>query len=343
MRRGLTHIATLLHMLQQDLVIRPTIKHNMQIVTYIHPVNKDSIANAVQIMRGGQLAAFATETVYGLGADATSDEAVARIFATKERPQFNPLIAHVSSVAMAQTYVQWNDMAQILAETFWPGALTLVLPRARDSKLSLLVSAGLDSVGVRMPSHVGARQLIEALGVPIAAPSANRSGRISPTTAQHVMEELGGKIPLILDGGPCRIGLESTVVDLTADVPVLLRHGGITHAKLESAIGPVAFAGAAHPQASPGMMQSHYAPQAKLRLNAQDIKQGEVFLGFGDISHGAFNLSPRANLTEAAANLFSMLRDADQPGITCIAVAPIPERDLGEAINDRLQRAAAGR
>lgn len=303
------------------------------------------IERAAALIRGGRLVAFPTETVYGLGADATQDRAVAAIFAAKGRPAFNPLIAHVLDAAEARRHVVWNDTAERLAAAFWPGPLTLVLPRVEGCRLSLLASAGLDTAAVRAPAHPIARALIAASGVPIAAPSANRSGAISPTRPEHVVESLGDAVDLVIDGGPCEVGLESTVLDLTTPRPTLLRPGGTTREAIEAVIGTieqgpaVGTAGTLH---SPGQLESHYAPRAAMRLNATTAAAGETMLGFGPID-GALNLSPRGDLVEAAANLFAMLRTLDKPDTARIAVAPIPESGLGAAINDRLRRAAAPR
>ncbi len=304
----------------------------------------DELNLAAELLQAGKLVAFPTETVYGLGANALSDSAVAAIYAAKGRPQFNPLIVHVSSIETAKNYVQWNDSAQILAEHFWPGPLTIVLPRKKDCELSLLVSAGLDCVALRMPSHPIALELLEKSGLPLAAPSANISGRISPTLAQHVREELGGKINIVLDGGACEVGIESTIVDLTSDSPSILRHGKITREDIEKYIklGD----NISDKVKAPGMLASHYAPNAKIRLDAKEIRVGEVLLAFGKMIPGAEysqNLSDGENLEEAAANLFRMLRilDANNPAV--IAVMPIPDYGLGIAINDRLRRAAAPR
>jgi L-threonylcarbamoyladenylate synthase len=306
----------------------------------------ESILEAAAIWRRGGLVAFPTETVYGLGADATSDAAVAAIFAAKQRPSFNPLIAHVLDAAAAQVQVEWNDRAQELAQAFWPGALTLVLKRRADCRLSLLTSAGLDTAAIRVPAHPVAQALLRAVQLPIAAPSANRSGAISPTTAQHVVQSLGDSVELIIDGGPCLVGLESTVVDLSGDMAKLLRPGGIARERIEALIGTLEApsAGALH---SPGMMESHYAPALPLRLNADGASSIEGLLAFGpNVPKGAaltYNLSESGNLTEAAANLFAMLRALDRKDLDGIAVMPIPNDGLGEAINDRLKRAAAPR
>jgi L-threonylcarbamoyladenylate synthase len=305
----------------------------------------DMITKAGCVIRDGGLVAFPTETVYGLGADATSEEAVAGIFAAKERPSFNPLIVHVPDLETAQKLVHFTPAAEKLAAEFWPGALTLVLPRKEDSGLSLLVSAGLDTVAVRMPNHQIATSLLNSSGRPIAAPSANKSGQISPTQAQHVAQSLPGKVDMILDGGSCEVGLESTVVDACGDQVGFLRPGGVSIEELEAVVGPLIFPDDA-PDApkSPGMLTSHYAPNLPMRLNADEKRDGEILLGFGpDCEHAALNLSPSGNLNEAAANLFAMMRELDREGYQTMAVSPIPQNGLGLAINDRLKRAAAPR
>lgn len=301
------------------------------------PADADAIARAGALLRAGQLVAFPTETVYGLGADATNGEAVAAIFAAKGRPRFNPLIVHLATAAAAQDHVILSDTARKLAGAFWPGPLTLVAPRKSGSPLSLLVSAGLDTVAVRVPAHPVAAALLAAMGGAIAAPSANVSGHVSPTTAAHVAGELGGKLAMILDGGATPLGLESTVIGFDGAVPVLLRPGAIPRAEIEAIAGPLSAPDDAI--RSPGQLQSHYAPRVRLRLNAVMAGDDEALLGFGNIPC-AMNLSPRGDLKEAAANLFAMLRALDDLGRP-IAVAPIPVHDLGEAINDRLARAAA--
>ncbi|MFC2954136.1 L-threonylcarbamoyladenylate synthase [Marinicaulis aureus] len=308
-----------------------------------------NIRDAARIIRDGGVIAMPTETVYGLAADATNDTAVARIFEAKGRPQFNPLIIHVSGVEMARAFVEVSPLAQKLMAEFWPGPLTLVLPRKKDSNLSLLVSAGLDTVGVRMPKHDLAQALIKAADRPLAAPSANRSGTISPTRADHVKDGLGERVDMILDGGPCPVGVESTIVKVENDRVTLLRPGGIAREAIERSAGQ-ALSSAHGKIEAPGMMTSHYAPDAKIRLNAQEQREGEAFLGFGEIEGAgpsSLNLSKSGDLAEAAANLFAYLREADLAakthGLKTIAVAPIPMEGLGEAINDRLARAAAPR
>jgi L-threonylcarbamoyladenylate synthase len=314
----------------------------MYAVRDIQPADARAIERAAAILRDGGLVAFPTETVYGLGADATNGKAVAAIFAAKQRPQFNPLIVHVKDRAEAEALVEFTPRARALAEAFWPGALTLVLPRRSDCPLSLLVSAGLDTVALRVPSHPVAKALIAAAGKPIAAPSANVSGHVSPTTTAHVAEELGDKVDFILDGGPTTIGIESTVIGFEGDTPVLLRPGGVARDAIERLAGPLAAPSNATIQ-SPGQLESHYAPRAKLRLNANDIRPGEALLAFGPHDFGAaLNLSAAGDLMEAAANLFAMLRTLDKTA-DAIAVMPIPDEGLGEAINDRLMRAAAPR
>ena len=308
-------------------------------------INASDILAAAQLLKNGGLVAFPTETVYGLGADATSDKAVARIFAAKRRPQFNPLISHLPDAEAAFRLGQFSKDAEKLAEQFWPGPLTLVVERRKHCPVSLLCSAGLSSIAIRVPNHPVALDLLQAVGRPIAAPSANRSGRISPTTAAHVSASLGNDVDLLLDGGPCAVGVESTVVQLLDGHAILLRAGGITREQVEAALGqkleaPPTSGTAFH---SPGQLESHYAPRAMLRLNALSLKSGEQYLGFGPHDHGALSLSNTGDLQEAAANLFNMLHAIDDSSPEAIAVAPIPMTGLGEAINDRLQRAAAPR
>jgi len=311
-------------------------------VSNLRIADTTSISTAAAILRRGGLVAFPTETVYGLGADATNGEAVASIFAAKGRPRFNPLIVHVRDLAQAETLAEFTDGARALAAAFWPGALTLALPRRKDCPLSLLVSAGLDTVALRVPSHPLAMQLIAETGRPLAAPSANASGRISPTTASHVAEELGDKVDLILDGGATPLGIESTVIGYENGKPVLLRPGAMPRAAIEKIAGRLgAFSGKA--VSSPGQLESHYAPRAKLRLNAREAETGETLLAFGPHAPETVNLSATGDLKEAAANLFAMLRRLDASGAARIAVMPVPESGLGEAINDRLRRAAAPR
>ncbi|MEI9982433.1 MAG: L-threonylcarbamoyladenylate synthase [Aliidongia sp.] len=308
------------------------------------------IAEAAEHLRAGRLVAFPTETVYGLGGDATSDRAVARIFDAKERPRFNPLIIHLPDTEAARRLVEFSPDARRLADLFWPGPLTLVLPRRADCRVSLLASAGLDTLAVRVPGHPLAQSLLRAVGRPIAAPSANRSGRVSPTLAEHVRSELGDRVALILDGGPCRVGIESTVLDLSREPPMLLRPGGVAREALEGVLGPIAAAPTVEDsvaRASPGMLASHYAPSLPIRLDALAPAAGEAWLGFGPAPAGSrapdLQLSEAADPIEAAAHLFAALRALDRPDFTGIAVMPIPEIGLGAAINDRLRRAAAPR
>lgn len=301
----------------------------------------ETVARAASLIRDGKLVAFPTETVYGLGADAGNESAVAAVFAAKDRPRINPLIVHVTGLELAETVAVFDDRARQLARAFWPGPLTLVLPRASDSGLSLLVSAGLDTVAVRVPDHPVARALLKASNRPVAAPSANPSGRISPTTAAHVVDSLGDRVSMVLDGGPCPVGVESTVIDLSSGSPALLRPGGVPVEAIEKLVGPMTSAEAGPPRA-PGMLDRHYAPNLPLRLDARAANVGEALLGFGSEGHGAaLNLSPAGNLQEAAANLFAMLRALDTSDFAGIAVMPIPDDGLGRAINDRLRRAAA--
>ncbi len=309
----------------------------------------DAIGAAAALLRDGELVAFPTETVYGLGADATSERAVASVFEAKGRPQFNPLIVHVATPETAMTLGVFPEPAKLLAGRFWPGPLTLVVPRAEKCPISLLASAGLDTVAIRVPAHAVARNLLEQAGIPVVAPSANPSGQVSPTTAEHVVDGLGDKVAAIVDGGPSEIGLESTIVGFDGDTPLLLRSGGIPREAIEEALGcPLT-----HPDhdpaapTAPGQLTSHYAPNAAVRLNATEISDGEALLAFGPDAPASdglrLNLSPSGNLVEAAANLFAFLRELDASGTECIAVSPIPETGLGEAINDRLRRAAAQR
>jgi len=296
------------------------------------------IARAAAELKGGGLVILPTETVYGLAADASSPRAVAAVFAAKGRPAFNPLIAHVADVATARRIGRFDERAERLAERFWPGPLTLVLPVADEAAVCDLARAGLDTVAIRAPAHLWARALLTAFGRPLVAPSANRSGRPSPTTFADAMAETGASAAMGLDGGPCRIGLESTVVALL-DETRLLRPGAVTRAEIEAVVGPLAEA-QDDAQRSPGRLARHYAPDLPLRLNATAARPGEAWLGFGRFGAERLNLSRGGDLAEAAANLFTYLREADRSGATAIAVAPIPQTGLGEAINDRLRRAA---
>jgi len=304
----------------------------------------EALDRAAALLIRGELVAFPTETVYGLGGDATSDEAVAAIFATKGRPRFNPLIIHLSRADYAERLAQIDGRAALLMQRFWPGPLSLVLRRTPHCPISLLASAGLDTIALRVPAHPLAQALLSAAGRPIAAPSANRSGKVSPTTADHVMSELDGRIAAVLDGGPCRIGVESTVVDLSNRTPLLLRPGGVAVEELEPLLGPLAAPTQGEAPRSPGMLASHYAPSLPLRLNATTVAANEALLAFGEIAPaGAATmrwLSKSGDVDEAAAKLFALLRELDRPDFSAIAVMSIPERGLGRAINDRLRRAA---
>ncbi len=311
----------------------------------------ESIARAARLLRDGQLVAFPTETVYGLGADASNGEAVARIYEAKGRPRFNPLIAHVADLAAAKRIAVLEGRALLLAEAFWPGPLTLVLPRRSDGGVCDLATAGLDTVGVRIPDHPVALALLSATGRPVAAPSANRSGHVSPTTAHHVEADLGSAPAMILDGGPCRHGLESTILDASGEKIVILRAGAITADAIEACLGEAILrchtSMAGSRPSSPGQLASHYAPKATMRLEVVLPEPDEALLAFGPAvpsHHGpVVNLSATGDLVEAAANLFAALRQLDTMSAARIAVMPIPGHGLGVAINDRLQRAAAPR
>jgi L-threonylcarbamoyladenylate synthase len=326
-------------------------------VTEILEPTAENIRKAAERLKSGELVAMPTETVYGLGADATNDRAVAGIFAAKGRPSFNPVIVHFKNKDDAAQAVEFNDKAELLASLFWPGPLTLILPRKKDARISLLCSAGLPTLAVRCPAHPVAQQLIAALGSPIAAPSANKSGTLSPTTPQHVFQSLGEGAGLILAGGKAAVGLESTVLDMSGAVPVLLRPGAITLEDLQQHIGEVQveLEPVGDNPKSPGQLLKHYAPQTPLRLKAVDVRPGEALLAFGstrfmgiqgggaakDLPRAALlNLSESGDLNEAAANLFAMLHQLDTGGFKAIAVMDIPETGLGMAINDRLKRAA---
>ena len=311
---------------------------------------------AAELLLAGALVAFPTETVYGLGADATSNTAVAAVFAAKGRPHFNPLICHYPDAEAAFAHVEASDLAQRLAAAFWPGPLTLVLPRRITCPVALLAGAGLDTLAVRVPAHPIAQALLKGVGRPVAAPSANRSGAVSPTTAEHVLDGLGGRIAAVVDGGPCAVGVESTVLDLSDARPFLLRPGGVPAEAIEAVIGPIgrgispAAAEQSRTLRSPGLLVSHYAPGLPVRLNAAEAGPEEALLAFGPPLHGAaitYELSRQADPVEAAARLFAGLRWLDAEGarlgLRGIAVMPVPAAGLGEAINDRLQRAAAPR
>ena len=299
-----------------------------------------AIDRAVAALRAGSLVAMPTETVYGLAADASNGEAVAALYAAKGRPRFNPLIAHVAGLDMARREAVFSPLAEQLAARFWPGPLTLVLPLAGTARTSDLARAGLQTIALRCPAHTVARSLLNAFGGPLVAPSANRSGHVSATRAAHVRADLGEKIALILDGGPCARGIESTIISLADATPRLLRAGALARDEIEAVTGtPLVDRAAADAINAPGQLKSHYAPRAVLRLNAATAMAGEGYLGFGAHCPDADNLSPTGDLAEAAANLFAMLRDLDAR-FERIAVAPIPQTGLGEAINDRLARAA---
>ncbi len=311
----------------------------------ILPADARGIRAAARALAEGRLVAFPTETVYGLGAIVTDDRAIARIFLAKRRPHHNPLIAHAADRSMAAGFAWLDERAERLAEAFWPGPLTLVLPLKNGVPVSPMVTAGLSTVGVRVPAHPVARRLVEETGLPVAAPSANRSGRVSPTTAAHVARDLGETVDWILDAGPCSVGVESTIVDLSEPERArLLRPGGIPRERIEALIGPLEGAASGGPVRSPGLLGRHYAPRRPLRLEAQRVAGDEALLAFGpEPLAGArvtLNLSPRGDLVEAAANLFAMLRRLDEADVRAIAVMPIPREGLGEAINDRLRRAA---
>ena len=320
-------------------------------MTQILVADKAGVTHAAALLRDGAVVAFGTETVYGLGSDATNAEAVAAIFHAKQRPRFNPLICHYGSARQAFEQVVADQRALRAAAAFWPGPLTLVLPRQPHCSVALLTGAGLDTLAVRVPRHPVALALLAAVGRPIAAPSANRSGQVSPTSVRHVMDGLGGRITAVLDSGPCEVGIESTVLDLSDTLPVLLRPGGVATEDLEACLGPIgrpAMAGVA--PKSPGLMLSHYAPRLPVRLNADAVADNEAMLAFGPPLPGGccrFQLSASGDCIEAAAQLFEGLRrlDADgaRLGAASIAVMPIPDAGLGLAINDRLQRAAAPR
>lgn len=303
-----------------------------------------SVAEAAALLRAGQLCAFPTETVYGLGADATDADAVLSIYETKGRPRFNPLIIHCADLAMAETLAEFSPLARRVA-SLWPGSLTLVLPARPGNGLADVATAGLDSVAIRIPDHPLALQLIAAVGRPLAAPSANPSGRLSPTTAEQVRRGFAGRVP-VLDGGPCQAGVESTIIRVEGERLVQLRAGAVAREEIERRLGvAVALAEKHAAVTAPGMLVSHYAPNALLRLNAEP-REGEAYLAFGNAAAFAGpmrNLSRAGDLHEAARNLFSMLHELDAAGASMIAVAPIPDEGLGEAINDRLQRAAAPR
>jgi L-threonylcarbamoyladenylate synthase len=325
------------------------------LATPVLPADAASAGEAARVLAGGGLVAFPTETVYGLGADATNGRAVARLYEAKGRPAFNPLIAHVVDRNAAQALAHFNADAERLAAALWPGPLTLVLPKAAACPVADLATAGLDTIAVRVPDHTVARGILTAFGKPVVAPSANRSGHVSPTEAEHVQADLSGRIDLIVDGGATPVGVESTIVACLVE-PILLRPGGVPRAAIERALGrkladaAAEISGDDDTPLAPGMLASHYAPRTRLRLNVSRVEPGEALLAFGpapaegaERSKKMLNLSARGDRVEAAANLFSHLRALDAAGGTAIAVMPIPSDGLGEAINDRLARAAAGR
>jgi L-threonylcarbamoyladenylate synthase len=324
-----------------------------ELATRLGVAGDAAIAEAARVIAEGGLVAFPTETVYGLGADAGNGAAIARLYAAKGRPSFNPLIAHVASAAAARRLAHFDAAAERLATAFWPGPLTLVLPKTPDCPVADLATAGLDTIAVRLPQHPAAQALLRAFGGAVVAPSANRSGHVSPTTAAHVLTDLGGRIDLIVDGGATPVGLESTIVACLGE-PALLRPGGVPRAAIEKVLDRALAAVSAgagreeHAPRAPGQLASHYAPRTRLRLEAREAAAGEALLAFGPgplqgaaLAAKVLNLSPRGDLIEAAANLFSHLRALDGVDAECIAVMPIPRDGLGEAINDRLRRAAA--
>jgi L-threonylcarbamoyladenylate synthase len=328
---------------------------NVGLKTQILPAGEAAVAAAVRCLAEGRLVAFPTETVYGLGADASNPAAIARLYQAKGRPTFNPLIAHVRDIEAAMRMARFDANAAALARAFWPGPLTLVLPKAKDCPVADLATAGLETIAIRVPAHAIAREILRSFGGPVVAPSANLSGHVSPTAAAHVQGDLKGRIDLIIDGGPVEVGVESTIVGCF-DAPVLLRPGGVPRGEIERVLArallqPAGDAGShtAQPLA-PGMLASHYAPRTRVRRNADRVEAGEALLAFGsvavpgvDAATAVMNLSARGDLAEAAANLFGYLRALDAKGARAIAVMPVPHHGLGEAINDRLRRAAVGR
>jgi len=341
------------HCKEPDQRISSLVKLDLK--TQILPANEAAIAEAADCLADGGLIGFPTETVYGLGADATNAKAVARLYQAKGRPAFNPLIAHVTDIASARALACFDRLAEALAQAFWPGPLTLVLPKTTECPVADLATAGLDTVAIRVPAHPVARGILHAFGRPVVAPSANLSGHVSPTTAAHVESDLAGRIDLIVDGGAVTVGVESTIIGCF-EAPVLLRPGGLPREAIERVIGhglvrgPEPTAGGTGAPLAPGMLTSHYAPRASVRLNAEHVEADEALLAFGAAgisgmaaSRAVMNLSPSGDLTEAAANLFGYLRALDQTDARGIAVMPVPHHGLGEAINDRLRRAAVGR
>jgi L-threonylcarbamoyladenylate synthase len=322
--------------------------------TQILPADAAAVARAARCLSEGGLVAFPTETVYGLGADALNADAIARLYEAKGRPSFNPLIAHVADIAAARQIARFDATATRLAEAFWPGPLTLVLPKTHDCAVADLATAGLDTVAVRVPMHPIARSILAAFGGAVVAPSANLSGHVSPTSAEHVAADLGGRIDLIVDGGPVNVGVESTIVGCF-DTPMLLRPGGLPREEIERVLGhalarpPEDAAHETSQPLAPGMLASHYAPRTPVRLNAKEVAPSETLLAFGpdpiagtDKALAVMNLSARGDLNEAATHLFGYLRALDAKGGRAIAVMPVPPHGLGEAINDRLRRAAIG-
>jgi L-threonylcarbamoyladenylate synthase len=328
---------------------------NVGLKTQILPAGAATVATAARYLAAGRLVAFPTETVYGLGADATNPAAVARLYQAKGRPSCNPLIAHVRDIAAARQIARFDATAMALADAFWPGPLTLVLPKANGCAVADLATAGLDTIAIRLPAHPLAREILRVFGGPVVAPSANLSGHVSPTTAAHVQSDLAGRIDLIVDGGAVEVGVESTIVGCF-DEPMLLRPGGLPRGEIERLLGrplkqpPHDPEGASAQPLAPGMLASHYAPHTRVRLGAENIAPGEALLAFGsnavpgvDAATAVMNLSAQGDLSEAAANLFGYLRALDAKGARAIAVMPVPHHGLGEAINDRLRRAAVGR
>jgi L-threonylcarbamoyladenylate synthase len=328
---------------------------NVGLTTPILPAGEAAVASAARCLADGGLVGFPTETVYGLGADATNPVAIARLYQAKGRPSFNPLIAHVGDLQAARQIGRFDATAMALAEAFWPGPLTLVLPKTQNCAVADLATAGLDTVAIRVPSHPLARQILRAFGGPVVAPSANLSGHVSPTTAAHVLSDLAGRIDLIIDGGPVAVGVESTIVGCF-EAPMLLRPGGLPRGEIERLLGrplmqPPRDPDGDHAQPlAPGMLASHYAPRTPVRLNADRLEPGEALLAFGphpvpgmDAASAVMNLSAAGDLAEAAAHLFGYLRALDARAARAIAVMPVPDHGLGEAINDRLRRAAVGR
>ena len=328
---------------------------NVGLKTQILPAGAPAVEAAARCLAGGGLVAFPTETVYGLGADATNAAAIARLYQAKGRPAFNPLIAHVSDIETAEKIAAFGAPAIALAKAFWPGPLTLVLPKAKDCPVADLATAGLETVAIRVPAHPLAREILRAFGGAVVAPSANLSGHVSPTTAAHVQSDLAGRIDLIVDGGPVEVGVESTIVGCF-DAPVLLRPGGLPRDAIERLLGQALKQPPEDPDGdtgqplAPGMLASHYAPRTRVRINAERVEPGEALLAFGpdavpgvDATTVMMNLSGHGDLDEAAANLFGYLRALDSKGARAIAVMKVPHHGLGEAINDRLRRAAVGR